>query len=66
LISHPHIIWCMFRLWKPQLQSQLLCDDINFRTSIQQHIPYCILPNLNLDSCHMTIYYYNSCPYLWY
>jgi len=42
----------MFRLWKPQPQSQLFCDNINFRTSIQQHIFYCILPNLYLDNCH--------------
>ncbi len=64
LINHPHIIWCRFRLWKPQLQFQLFCDNINSITSIQQHILYCILPNLNLDSCHMTIYCYNSYPYL--
>jgi hypothetical protein len=30
-------------------------DDINSRTSIQQHIFYCILPNLYLDNCHVII-----------
>ncbi len=38
-----------------QPQSQLSYDDINSRTSIQQHIFYCILPNLYLDNCHVII-----------
>jgi hypothetical protein len=64
LICHLQIIWCMFRLWKPQLQSQLFCNNINSRTSIQQHVLYCILPNQYLDNCHMIINYYNSYLYL--
>ncbi len=66
LICHLQIIWCRFRLWKPQLQSQLLYDNINFKTSIQQHILYCIFPNLYLNNCHMIIYCYNKYPYFWY
>jgi hypothetical protein len=66
LICHPQIIWCKFRLWKPQPQFQLFCDNINLRTSIQQHILYFILPNLYLDNYHMIIYCYSNCPYLWY
>ncbi len=66
LICHPQIIWCMFGFWKPQPRFQLFYDNINFRTSIQQHILCCILPNMYLDICHMIIYYYNNCPYLWY
>ncbi len=66
LIFHLHIIWCRFRLWKPQPQSQLFCDNINSKTSIQQHILYYILPTLSLDNYHMIIYCYNSYPYLWY
>ncbi len=66
LICHPQIIWCRFKLWKPQLQFQLLCDNINSITSIQQHIFYCILLNMYLDNCHMIIYCYSSCAYLCY
>ncbi len=66
LIYHPQIIWCRFRLWKLQPQSQLFCDNINFKTSIQQHILYFILPNMYLDNCHMIICCYNRFPYFWY
>jgi hypothetical protein len=66
LICHLQIIWCRFKLWKPQPQFQLLCDNINSKTSIQQHILYYILPNLYLDNYHMIIYCYNSCSYFWY
>jgi hypothetical protein len=66
LIYHLQIIWCRFKLWKPQPQSQLFCDNIDSKTSIQQHILYYILPNLYLDNCHMIIYCYNNCPYFWY
>ncbi len=65
-ICHPQIIWCKFKLWKPQLQSQLFYDNINSKTSIQQHILYCILCNLYLDNCPMIIYWYNNYSYLWY
>ncbi len=66
LIYHPQIIWCKFKLWKLQPQFQLFCDDINPITSIQQHVFYCILPNLYLDNCHMIINCYNNYPYFWY
>jgi hypothetical protein len=64
LIYHPYIIWCMFRLWKPQPQNQLLCDNIKSKTSIQQYILYCILQNLYLNNFHMIIFCYNCYPYL--
>ncbi len=64
LICHLQIIWCKFKLRKPQ--PQLFYDDINSKTSIQQHILFYILPNLYLDSSHMIIYRYNNRPYLWY
>jgi hypothetical protein len=44
----------------------LFYNNINSKTSIQQHILHCILPNLYLDNYHMIIYCYNSCPYFWY
>ncbi len=63
---HPQIIWCKFKLWKPQPQSQLFFDNISSGTFIQQQIFYCIRPNLYLDNCHAIIYYYSNCPYFWY